>query len=140
MSSREAVLWLVGSAIAVALVGHVWRQLQERSARRARQQRYQAHETRPQRLVTRPAPLSGSMGAERAAAIRRSAEGAAYLASTGHLENVRNPYPAGSPEFVLWVATYELTMTELAEIEQGDAAPHQAAPRASSGGDSVSPP
>jgi hypothetical protein len=120
MSSGEAVLWLVGCVIVVALVGHIWRIAQDRAARRARHQRYQLHETRPQRLATRPGTLSGSMGAERAGAIRRSAESAALLASNGHLDNVKNPYPEGTPEFVLWVATFHLAMTELAEQEHAD--------------------
>lgn len=120
MSSADAVLWLVGSATAVAVIGYAWRKAADASARRARQQRYQSFDTRPQRL-TQPGTLAGSMGPERAAAIRRSAERAAAIAYRGGgPEETRNPYPEGTPEFVLWVATFHLTMTEIVEQENMD--------------------
>lgn len=136
MSSADAVLWLVGSATAVAVIGYVWRMAADASARRARQQRYQSHETRPQRL-TQPGALSTSMGADRAASIRRSAERAALIASRGDdPDEARNPYPEGTPEFVLWVATFHLTMTEIAEQEHMDTVIPAPAPQP----DRVSPP
>jgi hypothetical protein len=115
MSSADAVLWLVACFLAIALGGALWRRARNAAARRARHLRYQSHESRPHALVTRPGGLSGSMTRERAASIRRSAEGAALLAVRGQAGPPKNPYPEGSPEFVLWVATYHLTVTELSE-------------------------
>ena len=120
MSSAEAVLWLVARATAVALIGYVWRQAVEASSRRARRARYQSHETKPQPLASRPGTLSGSMGRDRAAGIRRNAEAAALMASRGRGDAAGNPYPEGSPEFVLWVATFHLALTEIAEQEAAD--------------------
>jgi hypothetical protein len=131
MSSAEAVIWLVASVAALTLGLYLLQLAQRAAERRARRRRYQrlGHESAPVRLHSQPATLSGSMGSDRAAAIRRDAETAARLVASGLATEAKNPHLQGSPEFVLWVATYHLVMTELAEEAQGeDGAPWQPAP------------
>lgn len=141
MSSGEAVIWLVASVAVLTLALYVLQVLRRAAERRARRRRYQrlGHESAPARLQTQPGALSGSMGPDRAAAIRRDAENAARLVASGLATEAKNPHRDGSPEFVLWVATYHLTMTELAEEAQGeDGAAWQPAPAAPEG--KISPP
>lgn len=116
MSSSRAVLWLVASAVGLALLLYVAGRVRLALERRARKLRYQrlGRETGPHRPLSRPGVLYGAMGPERAAAIRQDAEAAARLAAGGHDGGPpRNPHPAGSPEYVLWVATYHLTLANL---------------------------
>lgn len=122
MSSGEAVLWLVGSVVALTLALYVLRLARDAAQRRARRRRYQrlGHESSPQRLQSQPGALSASMNPNRVAAIQRDAENAARLVTSGKAAEGRNPHAEGTPEFVLWVATYHLTMTELDEEAQGE--------------------
>ena len=136
MSSEKAVLWLVASVIALTLALYVLRIARQAAQRRARRLRYQrlGHETSPQRLHTQPGSLSGSMNPDRVAAIQSDAENAARLVAAGMTASARNPHAQGTPEFVLWVATYHLAMTELAEEAQAEEpAPWQPPPQAGTG-------
>jgi hypothetical protein len=141
MSTADAVQWLAAGALGVLLIAVFWRLASRAMARRARQLRHQrvAH-SRPQRLGTQSGTVSTGMGPERATAIRRDAENAARLVASGEVSEVLSRHPQGSQEHVLWVATYHLTMTELAEAaeEQGAAAVAMPAPAAAERG--VSPP
>lgn len=115
MSSSRAVLWLVASAVGLALLLYVAGRVRHALERRARKLRYQRlrRETGPHPPLSQPGVLYGAMGPQRAAAIRQDAEAAARLAAGGHGGQARNPHPEGSPEYVLWVATYHLTMADL---------------------------
>lgn len=139
MSTADAVQWLAAGASGVLLVALLWRVARRAAARRARQRRYQrVSNSRPQRPWTQPGTVSTGMGAERAAAIQRDAESAARLVASGEVSEVLSRHPQGSPEHVLWVATYHLTMTELAEAAQD--APLAAPAPAPAAGRGVSPP
>jgi hypothetical protein len=120
MDSGEALIWLVAITVGILAIAEGWRALRQALERRARRERY-----RQAGFVehSSPVPLAGaSIGVDRAAAIRREAEKAARAVAAGQVAQARNPYPAGTQEFVLWVATYHLTLTELAE-EDGAGAP-----------------
>jgi hypothetical protein len=115
MSSSRAVLWLVAAVVAFALLLYVAGLVKRALEKRARKLRYQrlGRETGPHRPLSQPGVLYGAMGQERAAAIRQDAEAAARLVASGQSSEPRNPHPQSSPEFVLWVATYHLTLADL---------------------------
>lgn len=115
MSSSTAVLYLVATVVGLALLLYVAGQVRRALERRARRERYRrlGRETGPQRPITQPGALYGGMGPERAAAIRQDAEASARLAAGSPNSQPRNPHPEGSPEYVLWVATYHLTLANL---------------------------
>ena len=115
MSSARAVLWLVATVVAFALLLYAAGLVRRTLEKRTRKLRYQrlGRETGPHRPLSQPGVLYGGMGQERAAAIRQDAEAAARLAASGQVAEPRNPHPPSSPEFVLWGATYHLTLAEL---------------------------
>lgn len=115
MSSATAVLYLVATVVGLAVLLYAGGQLRRALQRRARRERYRrlGRETGPQRPITQPGALYGGMGPDRAAAIRQDAEAAARLAAGASSGQPRNPHPEGSPQYVLWVATYHLTLANL---------------------------
>lgn len=117
MSSAKAVLWLVAMVVGLALLLYLLRLARQALDRRARRLRYQrlGRETGPQRLQSQPAALSGSISGQKVAAVQRDAENVARLVAAGAAREPRNPYTEGTAEYVLWVATYHLTLTELSE-------------------------
>jgi hypothetical protein len=126
MGSGEVILWLVGLATVFVLAGALWAAVRRAAARRSRRARRRAyrqaeHERRTQRRVTQPAALSPGISRERAAAVRRDAEKWALEVAKGRAAEPRNPHPQGSQEFVLWVTSYHLRLTELSEQDMGDA-------------------
>ena len=50
--------------------------------------------------------------------IRRDAEDTARYITAKGLPEPANPYPPGSREFVLWAASFHMTMTELEELAE----------------------
>lgn len=118
MSSSDALIWLATAAVAVTLVAQLWRSLQRAAQRRARKRRYlrAGHDSRPQQLRPDREPAAG-ISREEAWAVRRQAEEAAARAAAG-AGTLTNPYPQGSQEYVLWIATYHLRLTELAEEQE----------------------
>jgi hypothetical protein len=137
MSSEDAVLWLVAGVVGTAVAGYVWRLAVRFAAQRARRLRYQrmGQASGPQRLAAQPGGFSSSMGPAQAAAIRRDAERAAALFAAGKDAEPRAPYAGGTPEFVLWVATYHLTLHELADEAPADPAPNWQPTRPAADGD-----
>lgn len=118
MSSSDALIWLATATVAVTLVAQLWRSLQRAAQRRARKRRYlrAGHDSRPQQLRPDREPAAG-ISREEAWAVRRQAEEAAARAAAG-AGTLTNPYPQGSQEYVLWIATYHLRLTELAEEQE----------------------
>jgi len=117
MSSNDALIALVCLTVAVTVVAQVWRSLRREAHRRARKLHYlrASHESRPQQLEEMAGARYDAVGPERAQAIRRQAEQAALATYNGGAQ-ADNPYPRGTPDFVLWIASYHLAMTELEEI------------------------
>lgn len=116
MSSSDVLIWLVILTVACTVVAQLGRALRQRLERRARRRHYQraGYESRPHQLREDDSPAMG-IGPQRAQAVRRHAEQAAGLAALGVGGEAGNPYASGTPEYVLWVATYHLRLTELAE-------------------------
>jgi hypothetical protein len=141
MSTADAVRWLAAGALGVLLIAVFWLVASLAMARRARQLHYQrVSNSRPQRLATASGPVSTGMGPVRAAAIRRDAENAARLVASGEVSEVLSRHPKGSQERVLWVATYHLTMTELAEAAEDGVAAAVPPPPRPAADRSLSPP
>lgn len=114
--SWNAFLWWGGAVTLTGLVGWIaWRALAARRARRfARSFRPPAAtELRWDTPPSRPAAAAPGIPPDYADMVRREAEEAAYRAAANGAEDPPNPYPAGTPEFVLWVASYHLAMTRL---------------------------
>lgn len=130
MDGSDTLLWVAMFTVAVTVIAQLWRSGQRAAQRRERKRHYllAGYESRPQQL--RPAQdAAGGIGREEAQTVRRQAEEAAALAAAG-AGSVTNPYPRGTQQYVLWIATYHLRLTELAEEreEQGtvriNRAPH----------------
>lgn len=123
MITTEGWIWLLGALAAVACAGwlaNAWRRLAKRRARQAYYARA-ANDSRPQQLASRPAPLSVGITPEQALSIRAHAEAAAAKDWTAGKAASFNPYEPGSQEYVLWYATYQLRMGELAEQAEAEA-------------------
>lgn len=120
MSSSDVLVWIAVATVAIAVAVQFGLAVVRAVQRRARRRRYQlfASESRPQPLSAQDAPRTG-IGPERARSVRRQAEAAARRTAAGGGE-APNPYPKGTPEFVLWVATYHLTLTEMDEVAEPD--------------------
>ena len=124
MGMGEAIFWLVVLTAATLLAGLLAAAARRAAARRARRRAYrQAEQERRARRVTQPAPLSPPISRDRAAAVRRDAEKWALEVARGRAAEPRNPHPQGSQEFVLWITSYHLRLTELAEEDMADARP-----------------
>lgn len=122
MITLEGWIWLLGALAVVALAGYlanVWRQGARRRARQAYYARA-ANDSRPQQLASQPAPLSAGITPEQSEAIRKHAEEAAAKDWTAGKVASFNPYELGTQEYVLWYATYQLRMGELAEAAEDD--------------------
>lgn len=123
MLTTTAWIWLLGALLAVALGGFLLRLSRDRAKRRARQAYYAqaAKASRPQALTSAPAPLSGGITPEQAASIKAHAERTADRDWAAARSSAINPYDHGTPEYVLWYATYHLRMGDLAEQAEAEA-------------------
>jgi hypothetical protein len=124
MISGTAWMWILGALALVVLAGSlvtVWQRAARRRARHASYARGSGN-TDPQPLSSAPIPLSGGISPEQAARIRAHAERAAQRDWDASPAEVRYPYDNGTPEYVIWYATYHLRMGELAEEAQAEAA------------------
>ena len=113
-SEDESILWFLAGATTVALVLFAADMIRRVLERRARYARYHLLNTEPQRL-TRPVDLGESIGLDRSEAIRLDAENAARIAALRPGPGATNPHPKGSADSILWFATYNLTITQLAD-------------------------
>lgn len=120
MSSSDALIWIAMATVAITVVAQLWVAAARAVQRRVRRRRYllAAGDSRPRPPSADDEP-SHSIGPERARAVRRQAELAARQAAAAGGE-APNPYRMGTPEFVLWVATYHLTLTEVDEERAAD--------------------
>ena len=117
-------MWLLGALAIVAGVGFALGLLHDGAKRRARHAYYTraAQASRPQSLSnSAPTPLSGGMTPEQAASIRAHAERTAQRDWAAARSSAINPYDHGTPEYVLWYATYQLRMGDLAEQAEAEA-------------------
>lgn len=112
----QVLLWFIVATVAIALAGaslSAFLSLRRRSAR----YRYYAQEyARQQQEATPRAGLT----AEKSAAIRAHAERSArrdWRAGTTQPQP-RNPYGTGSPQAVLWYASYQLALHDLVDAQE----------------------
>jgi len=115
--------WLVGTLAALALAGFLVGLLRRVARRRARRAYFarSANESHLLPLAEDPEPPSRSISPERAAAIRSHAEKSAqHDWAAGHGSEL-GPYERGTPEHVLWFATYHLHLGDLAEAAEAEA-------------------
>jgi hypothetical protein len=117
MSSNDVLIALACFTLTILVVAPLWRAARRRAQRRARRlhDRRADRESPLQHAPDESPARYGAITPERARAIRREAERAARLAAATPGVDAANPYPRGTPEFVLWVTTYHLTLTELDE-------------------------
>ena len=110
---------LVGLVVA-ALVVVAWLAWQTAASRRARRHARStipppATELRWEQDPEGDSPPS-SLPADYVESIRRDAEDTARYITAKGLPEPAHPYPPGSREFVLWAASFHMTMTELEEL------------------------
>jgi hypothetical protein len=118
MSIEEALAWTVTALLALALGALAWNTAAQYRRRKARRRRYEEALAQDQQL-RREAVLRSArrhtMHAASAEAIRRDAEAAARRVARGLVPKVANPHASGTPEFVLWLTTYHLALSDLVE-------------------------
>lgn len=114
MDNREALLWLFVSVLAVGLAGAAISAIVRVRKRHARRMYYRRAGQGAGR-ASAPAPLAAGIAAGQSADIRARAERAARRDWMARAEPTQNPYDAGTPEHVLWYATYQITVHELSE-------------------------
>jgi hypothetical protein len=118
MSLGQVLMGLVVAAL-VVVAWLVWQMSASRRARR------QARSTIPPPVTELrweqdpegDSPPS-SLPADYVDSIRRDAEDTARYISAKRLPEPANPYPPRSREFVLWAASFHMTMTELEEMDE----------------------
>ena len=118
MSSSDALIALASITVVLVVAAQWWRSRRRAAQRRARVRHYRraGHESGPQQLHDDGGVRYGAITPARAAAIGREAQQAArQAAQSGRSGEAANPYASGTQEFVLWIATYHLTLTELDE-------------------------
>jgi hypothetical protein len=113
MSSNDALIALACITVAIVVGVQLWRSARRGALRCVRRQA--GYASRPQHLTAEGQEPYGAMTPERARAIRHEAELSARRAAGGQLAEPVNPYARGTQEFVLWLVTYHLTMTEIDE-------------------------
>jgi len=116
MSLKQVVLGLVVAAV-IAVIWLAWQTAASRRARRHARSTIPppATELRWEQDPEGDSPPS-SLPADYVDSIRRDAEDTARYISEKGLPEPANPYPQGSREFVLWAASFHMTMTELEEM------------------------
>ena len=116
MSLKQVLIGLVVAAL-VAVIWLAWQTAASRRARRHARSTIPppATELKWEQDPEGDSPPS-SLPADYVDSIRRDAEDTARYVSEKRLPEPPNPYPPGSREFVLWAASYHMTMTELEEM------------------------
>lgn len=114
MGWNGLLLWSGAAVLGAGVAWVAWRTLCVHRARRIAR-RFRPPPATELRWVTEPARLAASapgMPPALAEHVRRDAEDAARRAAAAGADSPPNPYPPGTPEFVLWVASYHLAMTQ----------------------------
>jgi hypothetical protein len=127
MDTAAALATLVLVTVVLAVAGAALGAILSRRKQRARFQHYLRAGHEYERSTTAPTPLQGGITPEMAAAIRRHAEKKALVHWQEGLPEGKavNPYDAGTPEHVLWYASYELALHELADAPDTDVQPEE---------------
>lgn len=117
IQTAEALVWVVLVTVALAAAGGILSAVRARARRHARYRHYLQASRERERTTSAPSPLTGGMTPELAQGIRAHAERtAARYWNAGALERrPANPYEPGTPEYVLWYASYELALAELVD-------------------------
>jgi hypothetical protein len=117
MSLKQVVIGLVVAAL-VVVAWLVWQTSASRRARRHARSTIPppATELRWEQDPEGDSPPS-SLPADYVDSIRRDAEDTARYITEKGLPEPANPYPPGSREFVLWAASFHMTMTELEDMD-----------------------
>jgi hypothetical protein len=113
MSLAEGLLGLVLAAVSLLLL----LELRRAFVRRRRRLHYERL-ARDRRERHEAPPAKPGMSPDQALRIRRDAEAAARAAWAADGREPVNPNPKHTPEFVLWAATYHLTIAVLAEASE----------------------
>jgi hypothetical protein len=116
MSLGQVLIGLVVAAV-IAVGWLMWQAAANRRARRHARSTIPppATELKWEQDPEGDSPPS-SLPADYVESIRRDAEDTARYITEKGLPEPRNPYPPGSREFVLWAASFHMTMTELEEM------------------------
>ena len=123
MSLEQALIGL-GIAALVVVAWLAWQTVASRRARRHARSTIPppATELRWEQDPEGDSPPS-SLPADYVESIRRDAEDTARYISEKGLPEPPNPYPRASREFVLWAASFHMTMTELEELGEAPTQP-----------------
>lgn len=135
MSRDEVLLW---SAALLAAAGALWLVYRSVAVRMARRRARSFRPPAPSELRWEPSGYQSaahSMPVQLSEHIRASAEAAARQAAATGGGEPANPYTPGTREFVLWVASYHLAASHLAD----EAVPPAAAAQPAAG-PGISPP
>jgi hypothetical protein len=124
MISAQHGVWLLAAVAAGLVLAVLFLDLLQRLARRRARRAYFARAANESHLQSLHGDLevpAAGIGPERAAAIRQHAERSAqHDWAAGH-GSERSPHERGTPEHVLWFATYHLRIGELAEEAEAEA-------------------
>jgi hypothetical protein len=115
MSREEVLLW---TSAALAAAGALWLAYRSLALRLARRRARSFRPPAPSELRWEPSGYQSaahSMPVRLSEHIRASAEEAARQAASSGGAEPANPYPPGTREFVLWVASYHLAASHLAD-------------------------
>jgi hypothetical protein len=122
IQTAEALVWLVLVSVALAAGWGIVSAARARARRRARFMYYLRATQEPERTSSAPIPLSEGLTPEQAEAIRAHAERTATRHwNAGQRDELPvNPYVPGTPEHVLWYASYELKLHDLVDAASSD--------------------
>jgi hypothetical protein len=118
MQDLEILSWLVLAAVVLVTAVAVASAHRNKMKRRARALHYLHASRERERTSSAPSPLRGGVTPELLQAIRAHAErtAARHWREGPRCSSPVNPYDAGTPEHVLWYASYELAMHERDEV------------------------
>lgn len=116
MSSQtaEVLVWTVLVTVALLCAAGIVAAVRRKLRHRARYLHFLRASQARERTCSAPSPLTGGMTPGLAQAVRRHAERTAarhWRADQGHASPA-NPYQQGTPQHVLWYASYELALYE----------------------------
>jgi hypothetical protein len=131
MLSDAAILWSLAGLTLLLLGGLFWVSAARARSRRTRNLRRLREMSRSQPQPLTPAAGGGESETQsRLESIRLDAENAARLAAMGASSEKANPFPEGSREHVIWLATFHICLADVEErerlVREGGETPPQA--------------